>query len=181
MACTAPLLRPGAPEDLHQAFDRYPDHYDDVLNEVHDRLVQRGVATKLDLAALIAWKHVRNAHWMKDLLKRPEIEVEVATRAAFSPGLTDNQRIAALDPLPGFGGRGAFTSVLLTAWDPTNFGVFDRLAYANRPIVVSETCVCDWALLPVYWAHLRTIASEMSSGAGGTWTPRMVDMALMNL
>jgi len=180
MACTSPLLRAGAAEDLHQAISRYPDHYDDVLNDVHERLVRHGSATKLDLAALIAWKHVRNARWMKQLLKKPENEIESTTRAAFAHGLTDEGRIAALDPLPGFGGRGAFTSVLLTAWDPTAFGVFDRLANANRATVVSEACVCDWSRLPVYWAHLRAIVHEMGAGEGD-WTPRKVEMALMNL
>lgn len=181
MICPSPLLRPGAAADLHRAFDRYPDHYDDVFNDVHDRLVRRGAATKLDLAALIAWKHVRNAPWMKALLKTPEGVVEAATCAAFSPGITDEDRVTALDPLAGFGGGGAFTSVLLAAWDPTAFGVFDRLANANRSIVVSETCICDWSALPVYWAHLRTIAQELGTDAGGTWTPRTVEMALMNL
>ena len=181
MTFTSPLLRPGAKEMLCQAIGTYPERYDDVFNDVHERLVRRGAATKLDLSVLIAWKHVRNAPWMKVLLKTPEGVVEAATRAAFSPGLTDERRVAALDPLPGFGGQGAFTSVLLTAWDPTAFGVFDRLANVKRTIVVSETCGCDWSILPVYWAHLRTIACEMGTDSGGTWTPRMVEMALMNL
>lgn len=143
--CVAPLLRHGLPSALSRALTRYPDHYDDVLDDVHERLTRLGAATKLDLAALIAWKHVRNARWMKVLLSMPTRDVEVVTRHAFREGLSDAERVARLQPLPGFGGGGAFTSVLLTAWEPASFGVFDRLVYASRHLAVTEACTCDWS------------------------------------
>src|SRR4051794_18623620 len=80
--------------------------------------------------------------------------------------------------------EGPFTTVLLTAWDPASFGVYDRLVYANRSIAVSEACTCDWSHLPTYWAHLRSIAAELATSPGSedvAWTPRRVEMALMNL
>jgi len=152
-----------------------------VLEDVHARLRDRGAAQKLDLAALIAWKHVRNARWMQRLLAMPDLEVEAITRGAFDNALADEDRVAQLQPLPGFGSGGAFTSVLLTAWDPTRFGVFDKLALANRRSAVVDSCQCDWSYLPTYWAHLRAIAVELGATSNTAWTPRTVDMALMNL
>lgn len=178
----SPLLRPGAARRLAHGHASYPDHYDDVLVDVHRRLQSQGAATKLDLAALIAWKHVRNAPWMRTLLAMPSLEVEGITRRALAPRLGDSDRIAELRPLPGFGSGGAFTSVLLTAWDPNSFGVFDRLVFEKRSSAVVDDCACDWSHLPTYWTHLRAIARELEDVVGEiAWTPRKVDMALMNL
>jgi len=183
-ACRGPLLRPEAPRALSESLARYPPHYDDVFQEVHLRLASAGFATKLDLAALIGWKHVRNAPWMTSLLVIPQQDIERATHRAFQAGLSDADRIAALAPLPGYGGGGAFSSVLLTAWDSRRFGVFDRLACDRRCAVVAEACTCEWADLPTYWAHLRILSGELAAtpAAGSVdWTPRRVEMALMNL
>ena len=176
------VLLPSAPVDLTKALADYPTEYDEVFDAVHARLKAAGHATKLDLAALIAWKHVRNAKWMKALFKLGPGEVDRSTGAAFAPGLTDADRISALGGLPGFGGGGAFTSVLLTAWDPSEFGVFDRIAgFEKWARAISTSCSCDRASLPVYFDHLRQIASEMRAATGHPWTPRQVDMALLNL
>lgn len=183
-ACASSLLRPGAGELLRSSHATYPQQYDDVFDEVHLRLESRGSATKLDLAALIAWKHVRNARWMSELLKISSAAVEAATAEAFAPNLSDDRRIAALKPLPGFGRGGAFTSVLLTAWNPTEFGVYDKLVNSKRHAAVTDACICDWSALPTYWAHLRALGQEMTADyahGNRTWTPRMVEMGLMNL
>ena len=78
--------------------------------------------------------------------------------------------------------RRPFTSVLLGAWDPTQFGVFDENAgIAKWPRVVTPACTCDRRRLPTYFDHLRQIAGEASTATGAAWTPRQVDMALLNL
>lgn len=184
MTCppTQTLLLPTAPVDLMKAVAHYPAAYDEVFDAVHARLTAAGHATKLDLAALIAWKHVRNARWMKALFKLGPGEVEDATGAAFAPGLTDADRVSALAGLPGFGRGRAFTSVLLAAWDPNEFGVFDRIAgFEKWAKAMSASCSCDRASLPVYFDHMRQIALEMRAATGQPWTPRQVDMALLNL
>lgn len=184
MTCpTAPIrLLANAPARLAAALAKYPAHYDDVLQDVHSRLLSAGHATKLDLGVLIAWKHVRNARWMKTLLKLPPGDVETITAAAFTAGVSDADRIEALDGLPGFGSGGAFTSVLLAAWKPTEFGVFDQNAgLDNWPKAVTAACKCNQQQLPVYFDHLRQIAGEMTVATRQAWTPRKVDMALLNL
>jgi cell division FtsZ-interacting protein ZapD len=174
------LLIPGAEPALTAAYVSYPLVCDEVLSEVRSRLVAHGAATKVDLAALVFWKHINNARWMADLLNVPDTTVRAATAAAFAPIMTDQERVLALAPLKGFGAGGAITSILFAAWDPQRFGVYDRLALAARERVVSDDCTCDWDYLPTYWEHLRRLAGELSV-AGGTWSPRMVDMALFKL
>jgi hypothetical protein len=49
---TTSPLNTGLDATLAAAIFRYPPHYDEVLHEVHARLVAHGAATKLDLAAL---------------------------------------------------------------------------------------------------------------------------------
>jgi hypothetical protein len=84
MSCPSanPLLVPDARHSIANAWRGYPHLYDQVLEEVHARLNSAGYATKLDLAALIAWKHVRNAPWMQDVLKSPPLAVQQRTQAA---------------------------------------------------------------------------------------------------
>ncbi len=160
------------------AWQEYPHLYDQVLEEVHARLNSAGYATKLDIAALIAWKHVQNASWMQDLLKSPPLAIQQRTQAAFAPDKTDRERIGALESIPGFGSGNAFTSVLFAAWRPAEFGVYDtRASSRGWDTVVSPTCQCDRADLVVYFDHLRQMASELGFG----WTPRDVDMALYML
>jgi hypothetical protein len=119
---------PGVKRTLAAAFGEYPNLYDQVLEEVHARLNTAGYATKLDLAALIAWKHVHNASRMQDVLKLPPLAVQQRTQAAFAPNKTDRERIDALQSIPGFGSGDAFASVLFAAWRPTEFGIYDRRA-----------------------------------------------------
>lgn len=173
-----PLLVPGAKRTLAAAFERYPHLYDEVLAEVHARLNSAGYATKLDLAALIAWKHVHNARWMQDVLKLPPLAVQQRTQAAFAPAKTDQQRIDALESIKGFQRGSAFSSVLLAAWQPAEYGVYDdRASTKGWGQVVSPDCTCLRANLVVYFDHLRQMTKELGSG----WTPRDVDMALYML
>ena len=104
------LLVSGARRTMVGAWGQYPHLYDQVLEEVHARLNFAGHATKLDLAALIAWKHVQNAPWMQELLKFPPLGVQQRTQAAFAANKSDRQRIDALESIPGFGSGNAFTS-----------------------------------------------------------------------
>ena len=173
-----PLLVSGARPSLAAAFSKYPYLYDPVLEEVPARVNATGYATKLDLAALIAWKHVQNAPWMQDVLKLPPLAVQQRTQAAFAPNKTDRERMDAMESIPGFGSGDAFTSVLFAAWRPTEFGVYDRRAIGRSwDDVVSPACKCLRTDLVVYFGHLRQMAHELGSG----WTPRDVDMALYML
>jgi hypothetical protein len=176
---TAPtLLATGSPSAMRDALAAYKPNYDDVFDDIHQRLAANGYATKLDLAALITWKHIQNATWMSDMLALPKGTVEAKTREAFAAGISDSDRVAALRGIPGFGSGHALTSALLAVWHPSEFGTFDtRASSRGWQKVVTPACVCSRTDLPVYFDHLRQIATEM----GADWTPRKVDMALFNL
>jgi cell division FtsZ-interacting protein ZapD len=182
MICTAKrLLLVRASGRLSTQLGRYSSNYDEVFLAAHQRLQENGYATKFDLAALIGWKHVQNSPWMFRLYDFPSGAVEAATAAAFAPGLSDEQRIDALCGLPGYGRGSAFTSVLLAAWDPTRYGVFDKFVDGIRPTVVTAGCRCRWADLPTYFDHLRRLADELATATGSSWTPRQVDQAMYML
>jgi hypothetical protein len=180
MICGSTSLLAGADARrlLNEAFERYPHLYDQVLEEVHARLNSAGYATKLDLAALIAWKHVNNAPWMQEMLKLPPLAVQQYTASAFGPGKTDQERVDAVRGIPGFRAGAAFASVLLAAWRPSEFGVYDNQSSGRGwEQVVKSACNCPRTELVVYFGHLRRIADEL----GGGWTPRDVDKALYML
>jgi hypothetical protein len=181
MVCNAPtLLIAGADAALTGALMTYPPTWDEVFNEVRSRLVVHGAASKLDLAALVTWKHIQNAPWMTNLLQMPDVAVRAASAAAFAPTLADQQRVDALASLPGFGAGGEFTSVLLAAWNPIEYGVYDTRVQTAKPRAISAACTCDWTVLTDYWDHLRRMAAELSN-SGASWTPRMVDQAFFRL
>ena len=181
MPCAAaPLLQPGAHLTLTRYRAKYPQHYDDVFDCIHWRLKENGYATKLDLDGLIAWKHVRTARWMRDLNCMTEDRVKKITSDAFARP-TDAQRREALSPLPGFGAGAAFTSVLLAAWDPQTYGVYDKFSLAARVSLVTSACSCSWDLLDTYEEHLRLMADELADQTQTSWFPRHVDMALYEI
>jgi len=132
-----PLLQIGADGAMRHAPATYPEHYDDVLAAVRVRLQEAGEATKLDLAALIAWKHVRNAKCMTALLRMEAADVEAITRHALAPDLTDDDRICSAQ-------------------------VIARARRRRR-------------------LQLGSPRGGHHEGTDFAWTPRSVDMALMNL
>jgi hypothetical protein len=113
---------------LLHAIDQYSPHYDEVFWEVSARIREHGEASKLDLAALICWKRSGQGHWVFDLMDMPDAEVRKHTNAALAAELTDQQRLDALAPLPGFKSKYAISTAVLACNDPDDFGVLDRRA-----------------------------------------------------
>ncbi len=185
----APLLVPSAAALLASQFARYDPVYDELFWEVHSRITATGHATKADIGALIFWKHIQTARWMTDLMLTPDKAVKVATTAAFARKRRDTQRLQALATLSGCASAGPTSTVLLAAFDPTTYGVCDKLAVKVLPKVLSSVCRCiasNTATHPshqkttTYLEHLRVMAIELNA-SGGAWTPRAVDMALFKL
>jgi hypothetical protein len=124
---------------LVEAMDRYSPYYDEAFWAASVRIRKQGEAEKLDLAALICWKRSGQGHWVLDLMEIPDTEVRKWTRAAFAAELTDQQRLDALAPLPGFKSKYSITTALLACFDPDEFGVLDWRALSGlesiqRPI-----------------------------------------------
>jgi hypothetical protein len=180
MVCLAsPLLRPGMDQILLSHLVLYESRYDEVFNAVHTRITEQGAATKTDLAALIFWKHINNSPWMTSLNAKSDAAVRAATAEAFKPGLTDRERLDVLAGLPGCGVGQAVSSVILAAFTQRSTASTTN-SHWGLPTVVDPACQCERTETVVYFEHLRLIASELNS-SGGSWTPRMVDVALFKL
>ena len=98
---------------LLEGMDQYGSYYDEVFWEVSARIRERGEAGKLDLAALICWKRSGQGHWVSDLMELPDAEVRKRSRSALAARLTDQQRLDALAPLPGFKSKYAIATAVL--------------------------------------------------------------------
>ncbi len=61
-------------------------------------------------------------------MQRPDAEVRNRSHAVFATGMTDQQRLAALAPLPGFATKDAMATAVLACNDPNDYGVMDRRA-----------------------------------------------------
>jgi hypothetical protein len=124
---------------LIDAMDRYNPIYDEVFWEVSDHIRNHGEIGKLDLAALVCWKRSGQGHWVLELMEWRDVDVRDRCRAAFADVLTDQQRLDALAPLPGFKRKYAIATAVLACYDAREFGVIDRnalkgLGCINRPI-----------------------------------------------
>ncbi len=97
------------------------------------------------------------------LQRQPDDEVRDTT-GTFHPGLTGAEQIQALTGLYGFQSGGAFTPVLLAAWDPDDYGVYDRIVDANYPLAVIPDCGCDRAPSSYCRAHRRVIVDQLTTG-----------------
>jgi hypothetical protein len=120
---------------LLKAMDQYSPYYDQVFWEVSARIREQGEAGKLELAALICWKRSAQGHWVSDLLELSDAAVRKRSRAAFAVQLTDQQRLDALAPLPGFMSKSAIATAVLACHDPDEFGVLDWRALKGLKLI----------------------------------------------
>jgi hypothetical protein len=112
-------------------YDRRYPCYDEVFRQAHERIREDGEASKLDLAALLFWKRVRRSRWTSELMSsRTDANIRARTRAAFKPGLSDQERLDALADggFPGFRAKAAISTMMLACFDPGDYGVLDERA-----------------------------------------------------
>jgi hypothetical protein len=136
------------------ALTRYDPVYDELFNEVSERIGARGDIGKLDIAGLVFWKRIPLGRWYKSLLAIGEADVREATREAVTLVGTTEDRLRALRPIPGCKTSAAsIASTLLTAWNPTDFAITDRRA---RP-ALAKLLRIDQAPLNAYPEYLRRV------------------------
>jgi hypothetical protein len=114
--------------------------YDEVLNEVADRIRTGGSIGKADIGALLFWKRLRaDTPWVSELMTWPEEKVREVTNGAVTavnegslsvPDAASAGR-GALSPLPGFDTGYAFTSALFWQRRQGAWAVYDRRAQAG--------------------------------------------------
>lgn len=166
-------------EDLLTAIDEYPvrtgDHYDEVFDATSKGIQRAQAAGKADIAALSAWKRSAQGRWLGELMARPESSVRETTRQAFQ-ATGDAARLRTLADLPGFRRRGPIATLLLCAFDPSEYGIMDRRALAaldELGLGVDRSR----GMTVRYLAHVRLIRDELRARRGDV-TARAVDQGL---
>lgn len=160
--------------------------YDEVLNEVADRIQAIGSIGKADIGALLFWKRLRaNTPWVPQLMTKTDQEVgevtENAVTAVNEGSLSVPDAASAgrdwLKPLPGFKTGDAFASALLLAAAPKRMAVYDRRARAGLKILDCPLSAAPRGRYGRYMAlveGLRLLAERN----GHVWSARDVDVAL---
>ncbi len=156
--------------------------YDEVLHEVHDRIIAVGSVGKADIGALVFWKRLQaNTLWARRLLATSDVGVRAVTERAVA-AVQDKAATAAdagrrarsvLYELDGFKHGDALASAVLTAIDPARMAVFDRRASASLKAL-------ELSFSGGYGGYLALLGQLQShlDDAEHTWTARDVDLAL---
>jgi hypothetical protein len=133
-------LQPQAWETLRSSYAAYKSEtspeYDEVLNEVSERIRATGSIAKTDIGALLFWKRLRaDTTWVRSLMAQPEKEIRSITEKAVSAvndaSMTVPQAAAAgrseLTPLPTQG-RGCTRIGAPPGGAPERMAVYDKHA-----------------------------------------------------
>ncbi len=161
------------------------EYYDEVLNEVEDRIAASGSAGKTDIAALVSWKRLNaNAVWVRKLMQLPESAVRDATGTAFEAARSTEliseaaaSAVEALHPLPGLRRGGAVASAVLTAGVPERMAVYDRRAHESlRKLGISIGYKAG--IYSRYMAVVEALRNDVNNSRGLAWRARDVDLAL---
>lgn len=159
--------------------------YDQVLNEVADRIRAEASIGKADIGALVFWKRLRaDTRWVPRLMTWEEPDVRAVTKEAVCAvtdvSLTVPEAASAgrraLSELPGFKTGDALASALLLAAAPERMAVYDERAQAGlmalgRPLSAARGRYGRYMALV---EELRFIAEQNEQA----WSARDVDVAL---
>ncbi|SCG64880.1 hypothetical protein GA0074704_4059 [Micromonospora siamensis] len=162
-----------------------PDHYDEPLREVAERIDQTGSLGKSDIGALYLWKRIPRGPWCLELLRMPKAKVRAITSATVQAARLIEMPVpeaaaaarSTLYPLPGTKTGDALPSALILASAPKRMAVYDIRAHKG----LARVC------LPLRNGHGRyrrymelveTCRAELLAHGAGVHTARQVDLAL---
>jgi len=162
-------------------------HYDEILEEVAQRIEAASSVGKGDIGMLVVWKRLRaDTRWVQKLLGLAEERVRELTGPVVTAARGDDVIDAAhqarelLRPLPGFRSGTALASAILTAACPTRLAVYDKRA--RRGLRDVELELSDD--VPRFYAAYMTLIEQCRSEAlqeGHRWSAHDVDLALYML
>ena len=162
--------------------------YDEVLNEVADRIKAAGSIGKLDIGGLLFWKRLRaNTGWVPKLHSLSEDSVRSVTRHAVQAvndevsSIGDAAQLgrSALVDLPGFARGDALASALLFAAAPHRMAVYDRRAHAGlRKLGID---LSDKSGRYGEYMEILEAICGTARDRGNDWSARDVDLALYQL
>ncbi len=173
----------------HQAYHaEVSPEYDEVLDQVAERVQGGGSIGKADIGALLFWKRLRaDTPWVSRLMAIPDASVRQTTalvvssvndRSLSTPEAAARGR-GQLSSLPGFDRGDAFASALLLAAAPRRMAVYDRRAQAGLGILGLRLSAAPGR----YGRYMALVESIRSTALtqGVDWTARDVDVALYRL
>lgn len=176
-------------EKLLKAHEEYfsetPPAYDEVLDEVAERIGSTKSIGKADIGSLLLWKRLRaDTRWVRNLMAVPDKEirehtykaVEVANDLSCSVPEAAASGRSALSPLPGFQAGDALASALLLAAAPERMAVYDRRAQTGIERLGLQVSPARGR----YGRYMELVESiRLSANANNhAWTARDVDVAL---
>ncbi|MFH9347517.1 hypothetical protein [Kitasatospora sp. NPDC017646] len=160
-------------------------HYDEVFDEVAQRVRSSGSLGKTDIAALTVWKRLTaRTPWVAELMELSDAQVRAVTGRAVAAvrnralprGEAARAGRAVLGELPGFRTGDALASAVLTAAAPARMAVYDRR-------VQGALDALGFTLTPApgrYGRYLRLLDGLLLHGGtrADGWTARDLDTAL---
>lgn len=162
--------------------------YDEVLNEVVERVRKTGDIGKADIGALLFWKRLRaDTPWVTHLMTTPDVTVRETTERAVSivndlslptPEAAGLAR-GILSSLPGFQKGDALASALLLAAAPRRMAIYDRRAQTGLGVLGLALSAAPGRYRR-YMVHVDSIRST-ALAHGVEWVGRDVDVALYRL
>ncbi len=159
-------------------------HYDEVLNEVTERIRQSGSIGKADIGSLVLWKRVQaNTRWASQLLVMSEAEVRAITGRAVAlaqnlglhPPDAGARAGEVLRELPGCRHRPVLASALLVAAAPMRLAVYDRRVEAGLVRLSLEHPAGSYRR---YLETVERLREDVAAVGGKQWSARDVDLAL---
>lgn len=166
---------------------RVSPHYDEVLEEVSARIVDRGYVSKGDIGSLVLWKRLNaSTKWASQLMQTSDTVVAqhtgpmvtALTETADVPAAASLAR-AALSPLPGFSTGDALASAVIVAASPARMAVYDRRAHA----ALSHLGLTLTNLPGRYRRYMTAVENprRVCATYGRDLTARQIDQALFQL
>lgn len=174
---------------LRQAHQNYgravSPSYDEVFDDVVERIAGAGSVGKSDIGALLFWKRLRaNSPWVTQLMSMPDHEVRTITAQAVAAVNDTSQAVpdaassgrAALSPLPGFTTGDALASAVLAAAAPDRMAVYDRRAHKSVR-AIGLTLSDASGRYRRYMTIVESMKGQLSQH-DTPWSTRDVDIAL---
>jgi hypothetical protein len=162
--------------------------YDEVVDEVAERVDESGSIGKLDIGALVAWKRLRaDTAWVKALMLLPDVDVRAHTARAVKaardgartvPEAASDAR-SALVELPGMGVGDAVASTLCFVAAPKRMAVYDGRAHLGLALVGLQLDNRRGRYRR-YMEFIEQCRGELADRKH-RWTAREVDLALFQL
>jgi hypothetical protein len=162
--------------------------YDEVVDEVAERVAGSGSIGKLDIGALVAWKRLRaDTAWVKALMFLPEVAVRAQTSRAVNAAQDGTRTVpeaasdarSALTALPGMGVGDAIASTLCFVAAPNRMAVYDGRAHHGLALAGLELDNRRGRYRR-YMELIEQCRGELADRKH-SWTAREVDLALFQL